>query len=187
MDAQLVAAVFSQVDWREVLLPDTPIVEIFVRGTVIYLAVLVLLRVFNKREAGSLGITDLIVIVFLADAAQNAMAGDYKSVPDGIILMFVIVGWAFALDRLAYHVPFLDRLMRPAPVTLIRDGRVDRRALRREAITQDELLGELRLQGVEDTSEVRLAKMEQDGRISVIKREAQGSGGQGQAQKKGAA
>ncbi len=176
MSGIILASVFDSVDWGQVFVPDTPLLEIFVRGTVIYLSVLVLLRVFVKREVGSMGITDLIVIVFLADAAQNAMAGDYRAVPDGVLLMLVIVGWAYVLDRIAYHVPAFQRLMQPAPVHLVKDGKLDRRNLRREFVTESELMGELRLQGVEDLADVRDAYIEQDGRISVIRRDGQDSG-----------
>ena len=57
-----------------------------------------LLRFVLKREAGTLAITDLLVVVLIADAAQNAMADDYRSVPDGLLLVATIVFWSYALD-----------------------------------------------------------------------------------------
>jgi len=70
------------VDWRQVFVPDTPPLEIVVRGTIMYMAVLLLLRFVFKRRLGALGVTDLIVIVFIADAAQNGMAGDCRSLTE---------------------------------------------------------------------------------------------------------
>lgn len=161
---------FSQVDWRSVLIPGTPILEIVVRGSAIYLGTFLLLRVILKRESGSVGITDLIVIVFIADAAQNAMADDYRAVPDGLLLVATLIFWALLLDVLAYKSPRLARILKPRPLLLVKNGRLIPPNMRREFITEDELLGQLRLQGIDDVGEVREAFMESDGRFSVITR-----------------
>jgi hypothetical protein len=72
------------IDWAKVFSPDTPILEIIVRGTVTYISLFMLLRVILRRESGgSIGITDMLVIVLLADASQNAMSGGYHSLSDG--------------------------------------------------------------------------------------------------------
>ena len=159
------------VDWKNTFLPRTPLLEIVLRGSAVYLALFALLRLVLKREAGAVGITDLLVVVLLADAAQNAMAGDYRSVPDGIILVATIVFWAWALNWIGYRVPSIQRFVHPAPLPLVRDGRVLRQNLQEELITEDELLSQLRLQGIEDLAKVKSAYMEGDGRISVIERE----------------
>jgi uncharacterized membrane protein YcaP (DUF421 family) len=152
-----------------VFVPDTPLLEIFVRGTIVYLAIFALLRFVLTRQSGNLGVTDLLVIVLIADAAQNAMASEYKSVPDGLLLVATIVFWSYVLDWLAYHFPTFRRLIHPPSLELVRDGKVNRRNMRRELITVDELKAQLREQGIEDLSQVRKACMEGDGRISVVK------------------
>jgi uncharacterized membrane protein YcaP (DUF421 family) len=164
------------VDWRSIFVPSTPILEIVVRGTVMYLALFVLLRLVLKREAGALGVTDLLVVVLIADAAQNGMADDYTSIPDGLILVGTIVFWAWALNWLGFRVPLIQRLVQPAPLPLVRDGRLIRRNLEKELITEGELMSQLRLQGVADLSEVVAAHMEGDGRISVVQRDGSNRG-----------
>ena len=82
------------IDWQSLIIPDTPVLEIFIRGTVMYFALFALLRWVQKRPSSSLSTSDVIVIVLLADAAQNGMADDYRSLPDGVILVSVIVGSA---------------------------------------------------------------------------------------------
>lgn len=159
------------VDWVAVFKPDTSPLEIFLRGTVVYLALFTMLRVVLRREAGTVGTSDLLVVVLIADAAQNAMAGNYNSVPDGLLLVATIVFWSFALDWLGYHVPWLGRFLRPPALLLVRDGRLIRRNLRRELITEDELLSELRQQGIHDLGCVEKAFIEGDGQFSVIQRE----------------
>jgi uncharacterized membrane protein YcaP (DUF421 family) len=78
------------------------------------------------------------------------------------------VFWNFALDWLSDHSPRVRRFLTPPPLLLIKDGRLLRKNMRRELITEDELMAELRKQGLESPAEVRAARMEGDGQISVI-------------------
>ena len=158
------------IDWRTIFLPDTPLIEIILRGSVMYLALFILLRLILKRQAGTLGMTDLLLITLLADASQNGMAGDYKSLPDGIVLVATIIFWNYALDWLSYKSSRLQRLIEPPPLPLIKNGQLLRRNMRRELITEADLMGQLREQGLSDISKVKEAFIESDGRISVIER-----------------
>src|SRR5689334_14721292 len=153
------------------LVPDTSLLEIFIRGTLVYLALFTLLRFVLKRQRGGVGFTDLLVIVLIADAAQNAMAGDYHSVPDGLLLIGVIVGWAYSLDWLAYRVPLVARFVQPRSVPLVRDSRPIRDNLARENITDEELRSQLRKEGVDDLAEVREVILEGDGQLSVVRKD----------------
>lgn len=152
-------------------IPSLHLGEIFIRGTAVYLFLFGILRVI-RREAGAIGISDLIVVVLIADAAQNAMASEYKSITEGLVLVATIVFWDYFLDWLGYRFPAVRRLLRPAPLPLIKDGRIQRRNLRQEMITEEELMSQLREQGVESVEEVRKSYMEGDGHISVITKDA---------------
>lgn len=163
---------FWQIDWHSLLVPSVGIVEIFLRGTAIYFFLFIVLRVL-RREAGAIGISDLLVVVLIADAAQNAMASDYKSITEGIVLVGTIAFWDYFLDWLGYRFPGLQRLLRPKPLLLIKDGRIQWRNLRQEMISEEELLGQLREQGVEKVEDVKMSYLEGDGRISVIKNNSQ--------------
>lgn len=155
------------IDWGQIFRPDTPILEIIFRGSVLYLALFALLRIGIKREAGSLGLSDLLVIVLLADASQNAMAGDYKSLTDGLVLVATLVFWSYALDWLGYRYPRLGRIIDPPPMVIIKDGKMEERKLRRQLITEEQVLDYLREQGVEELSEVYRAYLSTNGHISV--------------------
>lgn len=155
--------------WKELWIPTVPALEIIIRGTVVYLVLFTLLRVILKRQSGIVGISDLLVVVLIADAAQNAMAGEYHSITDGLILVATIIFWSYALDWLGFHFPWIQRMVRPPALPLIRDGKLLPRNLRKELITKEELFSELHEQGIEDISIVKDAYMEGDGRISVIK------------------
>jgi uncharacterized membrane protein YcaP (DUF421 family) len=163
----------TKVDWHDMLVPDTSILEIFIRGTLVYLALFALLRVVLKRQRGGVAFTDLLVIVLIADAAQNAMAGDYTSVPDGLLLILVIVGWAYSLDWLGYRVPLIQRFVHPKGVYLVRAGRLVRENLRKENVTDDELWSQLRSQGVDELDEVDEVILEGDGQLSVVRKDGE--------------
>jgi uncharacterized membrane protein YcaP (DUF421 family) len=164
---------FTSVDWGGVFIPQTPLLEIFVRGTIVYFAIFALLRFVLKRQSGSVGVTDLLVVVLIADAAQNAMAGNYKSVPDGLLLVSTIIFWSWFIDWLGDHIPAVGRLVHPPPQPLVRDGKLLRRNMRKELITEEELMSQLREQGVDDIRKVKSAYEEGDGRISVMSYEGQ--------------
>ena len=160
----------SGIDWAALFRPGTPLLEIIVRGTVMYLSLFALLRFVLKRETGSMGITDLLVIVLIADAAQNGMAGEYRSITDGVMLVVTIVAWSYVLNLLAFRYPLLRRVIQPPRVMLVRDGRILRRNLEHEKITEDELLAEIHAHGCADVQGVRAAWIEPDGMVSVIRK-----------------
>ncbi len=155
-------------DWRSIFVPDVHLAEIVLRGSVMYLALFVMLRVILKRQTGTLGTTDLLLITLIADASQNAMAGEYTSIADGIVLVATIIFWNYAFDWLSFRYEWFSRLTEQPPLPLIRNGRMLRKNMRRELITEDELMMELRKQGLKDVSRVKEASIESDGRISVI-------------------
>lgn len=159
-----------EVDWTELFVPTHSLAEMIVRGTLMYLGLWVVLRFVMKRQAGSVGIADLLVIVVIADAAQNGFAREYQSVTEGVVLVLTIVFWNFALDWLAYRFPSLRWLVEAPPIPLVRNGRRIRRNLAKELISDDELLSQLREQGVDRVADVDQAFLEGDGQISVIKK-----------------
>lgn len=139
-----------------------------------YLGIFALLRLILKRETGTVGITDLIVVVLLGDAAQNGMAGQSKTVTDCLVLIITILFWAYILDWLAFRFPTLRRYLRHSPLLLVKDGKIQRRNMRRELITEEELMSLIREQGTDDLAQVKEAYMEGDGQISVVTNEKQG-------------
>ncbi|MGH8579389.1 MAG: hypothetical protein ACREVK_04415 [Gammaproteobacteria bacterium] len=83
----------AQIRWEELFGFSVPILELMIRGTAIYWFLFLVFRLVLRREMGSIGITDLLFIIVIADAAQNAMAGEYKSITDGFILILTIAAW----------------------------------------------------------------------------------------------
>jgi hypothetical protein len=113
--------------------------ELVLRGTVMYWFVYLLFRFVLRRDVGSIAIADILLLVLIADAAQNAMGGNSTTVPEGALLVATIAGWNYALDWASYRVAFIHRLAEPPPLPLIRHGRVLRANLRHEMLTLDDL------------------------------------------------
>ena len=158
---------FLQIDFKSIFVPSLHLAEVVLRGTVVYLFLFVVLRVL-RREAGAISIADLLMVVLVADAAQNAMASEYKSITEGAVLIGTIALWDYFLDWLGYRIPWFNRLVNPAPLPLVKDGRIMRKHLRQELITEEELMSHLRQQGVQNLGEVKRVYLEGDGHFSVI-------------------
>ena len=141
------------VEWSELFGLGVSPLEMVVRGTAMYWFLFVLFR-----------------LVIIADASQNAMSGEYRSISDGFVLVATIVAWNYCIDALAYLSPRLQKILEPPPLLLIRRGALLRRHMRHELVSEAELKGKLREHGVTDFAEVDRAWMESDGRITVIKR-----------------
>jgi uncharacterized membrane protein YcaP (DUF421 family) len=156
-----------EIDWQTLFVPQTSLVELVLRGTVMYLALFATLRVLVRRHVGSMSLMDLLLMVLIADAAQNAMAGEYKSLTAGLVLCGTLIGWNYLVDWLAYLFPAFGKLIEPPPLPIVQNGVLNRRNMRSELITEDELLSQLRQQDIRDFSEVKIACVEPDGQISV--------------------
>ncbi|MFO0791613.1 MAG: DUF421 domain-containing protein [Pirellulales bacterium] len=159
------------IDWSTLLVPKVSILELVLRGTIVYFILFGMLRVLARRHVGALSIMDLLVIVLIADAAQNAMASEYRSLPEGIVLCATIIGWSYALDFAAFRYKGLRAWLEPSPLPLIRDGKILRKNMRQELVSLEELQSHLREHGITDIGEIQMACLEPDGQLSVIKKQ----------------
>jgi uncharacterized membrane protein YcaP (DUF421 family) len=148
-----------------------PPLELVIRGTAMYWFLFLLMRFVIRRDTGALGIADVLLLVVMADAAQNGMAGEYNSITEGCILLATIVGWNMLLDWLSYKFPAVNRFTTPRALPLVRHGRFLKENLKRERLTPDEVMTKLREQGVAHLRDVQHAYLESDGNVSVLRYE----------------
>ena len=148
--------------------------ELFLRTTIIYLVLVLAMRLLARREAGSLEIPDLLMVVLIADGVQNGMSGEYSTVTGAFIVGGTIIGWNYLLTVLMYRFSAVRRLLRPPPLLLVDHGLLLRQNMRKEFITKDEIMGMLRSEGVSDLTDVDRAYLEASGQLSVFKRDAGG-------------
>jgi uncharacterized membrane protein YcaP (DUF421 family) len=143
--------------------------ELVLRGTLVYWLLFLIFRFILRRDVGAVGIADILLLVIVADAAQNAMSGGYDTFAEGAILVGTIVAWNWLLDVLSFHFAPVRRFATPARLVLVQRGVPQLRNLRREFITMQELREKLREQGIENLADVKAAHLEGDGQISVIR------------------
>lgn len=173
----------TNIDWSSMFAPQNSVVEPLIRGTIMYLGLFVLLRIF-RRQAGSVSIADLLLIVIIADAAQNGMAGEAKTVTEAFLLIATIIFWDYTLDWLGFRSRVLAHVLEPQPITLVKNGRILHQNLKQEMITIEEVESQLRQQGIETIKEVKECRLEGNGEFSVIKLD--GETNVGNKRKKGA-
>jgi len=142
--------------------------ELMLRGTLMYWFLLLIFRFVLRRDPGALGVVDILFVVIIADASQNAVSGSYETVAEGFVLVGTLAVWNFLLDWASYRWKAVHALIEPPPVPLIKAGRMLMRNLRKEYLTVEDLLAQLRLAGIDDISRVRAASLESDGKLSVL-------------------
>ncbi|MGQ0749870.1 MAG: DUF421 domain-containing protein [Betaproteobacteria bacterium] len=156
------------VDWARLFVPSGSVAEVIVRASVLFLVLFFILRLLPRRQIGSLGVSDLLVIVLIADAAQNGLSGEYKSITEGVVLVATILFWNGVIDTVDYRFPELG-VNGSAPRLVVSNGRLMRKNMQKEELSEEQLMSHLRQQGVDDLTLVARAYVESDGRISVIK------------------
>ena len=144
-----------------------PIIEKLLRPVVVYLVLVLLLRIFGKRELAQLNPFDLVVLLSLSNTVQNAIIGDDNSVTGGIIGAVSLLAINWLVVRVLFHSPALTRTLEGRSVVLIQDGQIDTKALKREALTREELIEVIHRQGFEHIHEVHRCELEPNGSFYV--------------------
>jgi uncharacterized membrane protein YcaP (DUF421 family) len=155
-------------NWVEVFVPDGSLLESFLRGSVVYLSLLVLFRLVLRRQSGSIGMPDVMLVVLISEAVSQGLTADFHSLPNALAVAAALLFWNFALDWLSHRWKWLRKLLEPEPLVLVRDGRPVREHLERERISDDELAAQLRLNGIDEVRRVKLATLEAEGEVSVV-------------------
>lgn len=138
------------------------------RTAIVVLALLVAVRLFGKRQVGGMNIYDLVLVLLLANAVQNAMTRGSGMLGVGIVSAGVLLLLDRFLGTVFVKRPALEARLVGTPTVIIKDGQLERAHMRREGVTEEEVLAALRGYGVSQVSEVKLAVLEADGSLSVV-------------------
>lgn len=160
---------FHPPEWADIFQPETPLLELVARGSAIYLGVLVLMRLMPRRAGGELARVDLVFLLLIAEAATHGF-GEYTTVADALIVIITLMAWDYLINLLSFRISFVERLVSAPAIEVVRDGRLLRRNMRREYLTEDELMSFLRKEGIDDLAAVKSACVESEGNISVIQK-----------------
>jgi uncharacterized membrane protein YcaP (DUF421 family) len=144
-----------------------PIAEKLLRPVIVYLALVVLLRIFGKRELAQLNPFDLVVLLSLSNTVQNAIIGDDNSVTGGIIGAFGLLAINWLVVRVLFRSSRLTRMFEGRSTVLIRNGQIDNKALVRESLSREALLNVIHRQGFDDLHMVQHCELEPNGTFYV--------------------
>jgi uncharacterized membrane protein YcaP (DUF421 family) len=144
-----------------------PILEKILRPIIVYLALIILLRVFGKRELAQLNPFDLVVLLSLSNTVQNALIGDDNSVSGGLLGAFTLLTINWLVVRLLYRSSKLEQIVAGTDRTLILDGMVDHEALKKEILSIEELMAVVHRQGFDDFDQVQECTLGPNGTFYV--------------------
>lgn len=154
--------------WHNMFVPELSVAEKIIRPILVYLFLVFVLRLAGRRELAQLNSFDLVVLMMLANTVQNATIGNDNSLVGGLIGVSALLLVNYVVVRLLYVRPRLDRLVEGGPTLLIKDGKVLRRNLAKEAISEGQLMEAVRKQGLATVGQVAEAVLETGGVISVV-------------------
>ncbi|MCK0538459.1 DUF421 domain-containing protein [Alcanivorax quisquiliarum] len=149
---------------------ETSFWEIIARGSAVYFAVTILLRLIPKRQIGNIAPNDMIALVIVGSLAADAIMGEANSLMDLLLMVLVILAWDYLFNLAEFYFPRFRKKSEDSPTLLIHNGILLSRNLKKEKLTEEELIAHLRKQGISDPGQVKQAILEVDGEISVIKR-----------------
>jgi len=153
--------------WNDMFALMLPIAEKVLRPVIVYLALVVLLRIFGKRELAQLNPFDLVVLLSLSNTVQNAIIGSDNSVSGGLIGAFTLLAANYLVVRFLFKHRRLDQLVEGKSTTLIERGKVLPKNLAKELLSHSELLTVLHRQGFDDVDEVDQCVLEPSGTFAV--------------------
>lgn len=142
---------------------------IIISTSIIYIFIFLGLRIFAKRGVAQLSITDFVVMLLLSEAAQNAMVGSNVTVAGGITAISTLLLWDYVLKKLEYKFPRFEKLIEGEPLILVSKGHIYDKNMQKIELSMNELMESIRKEGIEKLEDVKLAMMETDGEISIIK------------------
>ncbi|MBC7556954.1 MAG: DUF421 domain-containing protein [Chryseobacterium sp.] len=145
-----------------------PFLDVTLRSLAVYLFMFSAIRIFGKTQLSQLNAGDIVLLLLISNAVQNAMVGQNTSLLGGLVAALVLFSSNFIMKKVIFKNAKIKSFLESDPVTLIKNGVVDNVKMKAEEISFDELEEAVREHGVEKIEEVKLAVLEIDGNISVI-------------------
>src|SRR3954453_9956983 len=153
--------------WKSIFVLGAPLAEKLIRPVLVYCFLVVVLRVFGKRELAQLNPFDLVVLLSLSNTVQNAIIGNDNSLTGGMLGAFALLGMNYLVVRFLFRHRRLDQIFEGNPTVLIEHGKIIRRALCQELLTRSELMTVLHRQGFDSLDEVERCVLEPGGTFYI--------------------
>jgi uncharacterized membrane protein YcaP (DUF421 family) len=161
------SAIFHSLIFNDMFQMQLPLLEKLLRPAIVYLALVVLLRIFGKRELAQLNPFDLVVLLSLSNTVQNAIIGNDNSVSGGIIGAVSLLAVNWLVVRALFSSPRLTRMFEGRSSVLILNGQIDHKAVKRESLTKEELYDVIHKQGFDSVHNVQRCELEPNGTFYV--------------------
>jgi uncharacterized membrane protein YcaP (DUF421 family) len=149
---------------------NVPLIEKILRPVLVYLALILMIRIFGKRELAQLNTFDLVVLLSISNTVQNAIIGNDNSLVGGLVGALALFSINWFTVRMLFRHPRLERVLEGTPTVLIRNGKLDRKALEKELLTESELRIAAHKQGFDSLDEVGECVLEPDGSLAMTHR-----------------
>ncbi len=156
--------------WDKLFVPDLPLLNLATRAIAVFLGIVLLLRLSGKRQMGQLTATEFVVVLLISNAVQNAMNGGDNSLTAGMFLATILIGLAILVGTLCHRYRFMAHLLEGTPTRLVHNGRVLRRNMDRERLTNADLKVLLRKHGIHDFHTLDEVILESDGSLSITRK-----------------
>ena len=144
------------------------LLEIAGRSVAVYVAIILGIKIFGKKELSQLSVIDLVFILLISNSVQNAMVGSNTSLAGGVTVAASLFIVNYILKQFLFREKKVSQWIQGSPVILIHEGKIVEEHLKNERITHDELDAAIREHGVSSMEEVNLAILEVDGTISIL-------------------
>ncbi|MGZ3427472.1 MAG: DUF421 domain-containing protein [Polyangia bacterium] len=151
--------------WR----PETAWIALVVRSVAVYVFLMIALRLAGRRELGQMTTFDLVLLLVLANAVQNSINAGDNSLSSGLISATTLLLLNFAVGEATYRWRWFERFVQGRPLTLVRNGKIVLRSMKRERVTLEELRSALRKQGIDGVSQCKQAVLESDGTLTAVR------------------
>ncbi|MFA6239066.1 MAG: YetF domain-containing protein [Bacteriovorax sp.] len=147
----------------------SPWYEPIIRGTVVYLFIFLVVRILGKKKLGELALFDLVLLIIMSAAVRNAIIGLDQSITAGLICVSVLGVLNTLINNLSFHFRWFEKILEGQPEVIILNGKIHKKVLKREKISDAELFEALREHEIMNPEDVKCAILETDGKISVIR------------------
>lgn len=145
--------------------------QFVLRAVVVYVLVMVLMRMSGKRAVGQFTPFDLVLVILLGNAVQNGINGGDNSLTGAVIMATTLIGLNYAVAFVTVRNRTFERFVEGEPVVLARHGKVFKKVLRRELVSEDDFDKALRKNSIEDVADAEVVLLENNGEISVVKKQ----------------
>lgn len=146
-------------------------INIILRSLAVYVFIILAIRLFGKKELSQLSITDLVLILLISNAVQNAMVGPDSSLSGGLVAALTLFVLNYLIKIVSFKSKLFSKVLEGEPVMLVYKGFVKHKNLQNQKITIEELEAVAREHGVKSIKDAELIMLEKDGSISVISKE----------------